>query len=212
MKYLKLGSLFVWEVVRGPLNATALPFYLLFIQWMYQTATGIHLSFWGLSHQFEHAAAQRVGLSIYSPLSPASSAVWKIKLKADVWVTHTSSYFGSFLWVSWSCFYPLLSLREVRNNWQVSPRAFSEMKLLMNPYMLYNLWTQSALLPVPQLLCVRYPRVVSLGTLPDLKAGCWLWQSFTAVVRCCVQFLSLERSEMARLFQCYSKAASFFSN
>ena len=90
------------------------------------------------------------------------------------------------------------------------PRALSEMELVIYPYMLYNLWTQSALLPVLQLLWALYPRVARLGTLPDLKARCWLWQSFTVVVRCCGQFLSLERSEVARLFQHYSKAAAFF--
>lgn len=54
-------------------------------------------------------------------------------------------------------FYPLLSLGEVRNNWQVPSRVFSEMRLLMNPYMLHHLWIPSAL--VPQLL---------------LPQGCWL--------------------------------------
>lgn len=70
----------------------------------------------------------------------------------------------------------LLSLKEIRSNWQVFPRAFSEKKLLMNPYMFYNLWTHSALLPLPQPLGPWYPRVASLGTKPGLKAGCCLQQ------------------------------------
>lgn len=58
-------------------------------------------------------------------------------------------------------FYPPLSLREVRHNWQVPPRVCSEMKLLMNPSELPHPWTLSVWCPSSW-----YPRVLPGHTTP----------------------------------------------
>lgn len=50
------------------------------------------------------------------------------------------------------------------------------------------------------------PRAAAGAHHPDPKGTCWLRQGSTAVIRCCLQFLSLKRS--GQTFQCYSKTAS----
>lgn len=93
-------------------------------------------------------------------------------------------------------FYPPLSLREIRNNWQVSPRAFNEMSF---PYL--HLWTQSALLPVPQSFVHGTHGAQPHGWMLALKSP----------HSCCCQMLpSSFGSKMTRFFQWHSKAASFF--